>query len=105
MPDIPPIQSTIGSRVPTRLGTKHLSILVIGLVVLVALIRAKQEDIPKIVKILADSSVFCAVGWTLAILFLLIAAASIWILIRIYERQLVRVAKERNELQSKLLSR
>jgi hypothetical protein len=104
MPDIPPIQSTISYRAP-KIGTKHLSIVVIGLVVIVALLKARKEDIPKIVEILAASSVFCAIGWTLAILFLLFAAVSIWILIRVYERELARVSKERDELQTKLLNR
>lgn len=100
--DPPPIQSSDRFRVPV-LSTKNLSIVVSGVVAIVALLKAKREDIPKIVEILTKSHTVCAVGWTLAIVFLLASVVSVKLLIRLNDREMRRLSDERNDLQKRWL--
>lgn len=97
-----PIQSSQPYRVP-GLATRNLSVVVTGTVAIVALFRAKQEDIPKIVQILVGSTTFAVVGWALAIIFLLVGAALITLIVRNDDREIKRLTKERDDLQRRLL--
>jgi high-affinity nickel permease len=83
--------------------TRNLSILVIGLVLVVAMIRADANDIPKIVETLAGSRSTAVIGWSIA--FVILAAAVIFIkmMSHIYEKEIERLCKERDKLQSTLL--
>lgn len=99
-----PIQSSQQYRVP-GLATRNLSVVVTGIVAIVALFRAKQEDIPKIVEILVGSKTFAIVGWALAIIFLLVGAILITLLIFNNDREIKRLTKERDDLQTRLLDK
>lgn len=100
MPDS--IQSSQRQRTPI-LTTKNLSIAVTGLVLVIALLKARREDIPKIVEILFGSHTFAAVGWVLAVVFLLGGAIFTKLQDRLHQREIARMANERDELQKQLL--
>jgi hypothetical protein len=102
--DFPPIQSSGRFRVPV-LSTKNLSVVVTGIVLIVALLKAKQDDIPKIVEMLVGSYLFCSIGWILAIVILFSSVVLIKLLIRFYDRGIARLSEERNELQTRLLKK
>ena len=88
---------------PSVLTTKNLSIVVTGLVLLVALMKADSKDVPVIIKILFGSDTFAVVGWTLALVFLLGGAIFIRLQDRVHQREISRLASERDELQKLLL--
>jgi p-aminobenzoyl-glutamate transporter AbgT len=98
-----PIQS---SRSPwnATISTKSLSVVVTGIVMLVALIKAEPKDIPEMVRIMVGSSPFCAVGWVLAVVFLVVGIIFVVTLRNIHEQEIKRLAQERDKLQSKLLT-
>jgi uncharacterized membrane protein YdcZ (DUF606 family) len=96
------IQSSQQHRQPL-LTSKNISIIVAGSVLIVALFRADPKDIPLIVDTLTRSNWWAAVGWTLAGSFLFAAAVIIKLLTRFYDREMNRLAAERDELQRKLL--
>jgi hypothetical protein len=102
--DPQPIQSSEAVKAPYA-TTRNLSVIVSGIVVIVALVKAKQEDIPKIVEILVRSDTFAAVGWTLAATFLLGGVVSIRLLMISHDKANARIYKERDDLQTKLLNR
>ena len=102
--DLPPIQSSGRFRVPV-ITTKNLSVVIFGAVAVFALIKAKQEDIPLIVKMLVDSYLFCATGWILAVVILFAAVVLTKLLMRFYDREVARLSKERDELQTRLLKK
>jgi hypothetical protein len=102
--EFPPIQSTGRFRVPL-ITTKNLSVVIFGAVAIFALMKAKQEDIPIIVKTLVDSYLFCAIGWILAVVVLLSSVVLIKLLMRFYDREVARLSKERDELQTRLLKK
>jgi len=99
-----PIQSSERSWLPV-LTSKNLSIIVTGIVLFYAIYKADPKDIPKIVATLVTSNVSAAVGWTLAVVFLLVAAVLIKLLTRFYDQEMNRLAKERDELQRLLIGR
>jgi uncharacterized membrane protein YozB (DUF420 family) len=98
------IQSSKRPRTPV-LTTKNLSIVVTGLVLVVALLKADTKDIPEVVKILFGSDTFTVVGWTLAVVFLLGGAIFVKLQDRLHQREISRVSGERDELQKLLLNK
>jgi hypothetical protein len=78
-------------------------VLVTGVVLLVALLRADPKDIPEMVRILVGSSPFCAVGWVLAVVFLIVGIVFVVILRHIQESEIKRLTDQRDKLQSLLL--
>jgi ATP/ADP translocase len=99
--DLPPIQSSQRFRVPV-ITTKNLSVVISGLVLVVALLKAKPEDIPKIVEMLVASHLFCMIGWIFAFVILLGSVVFIKLLIRSNDRAISRLSKERDDLQTRL---
>jgi len=75
----------------------------IGIVLIVALLKAKREDIPLIVKMLVDSHVFCATGWILAIVIVLTSVILVLLLKSTFREGIERLARERDDLQKKLI--
>ncbi len=75
----------------------------IGLVLIVALIRAKREDIPLIIKMLVDSYGFCATGWILAIVIVVAAVIFVKLLRHTFREEIERLTAERDELQKRLI--
>jgi len=71
---------------------------------IVALMRANREDIPKIIQILTSSDAFAAVGWTLAVVFLVGGVIFVWLLMKIRDDEVHRLTSERDNLQSQLLA-
>ncbi len=79
----------------------YFAILVLGII---ALIRAKPEDIPEIFKSIFISNIIFWVGWIIAAIFLIILLNTSRIL-RIYKEEIDRVCKERDKLQEFLLKK
>ena len=75
----------------------------IGAVVIVALIRARRQDIPLIVKMLVDSYGFCATGWILAVVIVLTSIILVKLLKSTFKEEIDRLTKERDELQKRLI--
>ena len=100
--DLPVIQSSQRFRVP-GITTRNLSIVVTGLVALVAILKARKSDIPKIAELIFTSHLFCVIGWALAFVILLASVVFVKLLIRFYDNGFKRVTRERDELQTKLL--
>lgn len=98
----PPIQSSGRFRVP-GISTKSLSVVIAGMVAIIAILKAKRSDIPQIVETIFGSHVFAAIGWTLAIVILLTSVVSIKLLINRDDREIKRLTDERDKLQRKLL--
>lgn len=96
------------SKAPRRaflLNTKGLAVIVTGAVVIVALVRAKQSDIPVIVKEFLDSPFVAAAGWFVAAVILIASIICFKVVGRDHSHELDRLAKERDRLQSKLLEK
>jgi len=75
-----------------------------ALAVLVAIGRARVEDLPKIVAAVTkalESS--CVLGWAVALCILLSSIVVVTIAVRLYRRELDRLATKRDELQERLL--
>ena len=71
---------------------------------LVAVIRARVKDLPQIVAAMTkalESS--CLLGWVVAGCILLSSIAVVTIAVRLYRRELDRLAIKRDELQERLL--
>jgi hypothetical protein len=100
------IQSSDPKSVKVRFfSTRNLSVLVSGAVIIVGLLKAKQEDIPKIFETLFGSHLWAALGWALAILILVGSIVLVRLVMRIDGKEIDRLAKERDRLQEKLLSK
>lgn len=99
-----PMQSSERTGQPV-LTSKNLSIIVVGLVLITAMIRADSKDVPQIVKILVESNSWAITGWILALIELIAGVVLIKLLMRFYEKELKRVAQERDNLQIQLLTR
>ena len=99
-----PIQSSRWFRI-SALSTGKLSVVVTGIFAIIAIIRCKREDIPKVVDAVVSSHLFCILGWILAVVILLGAVIFIKLLISFYEKGIQRLAKERDDLQTKLLKK
>jgi len=78
---------------------------VTGAVVIVGLLRAKQEDIPKMFQMLFASDLWCALGWIVAVLIVVCSIILVRLVMRIDGMEIDRLAKERDELQKRLLSK
>ena len=98
-----PIQSSERSR-PAILTSKNLSIVVTGLVLLFAIAKAETKDIPKIVETIFGSNTLAVTGWILAVILLIGNIVSVKLLIKLHDREMDRIAKERDDLQMKLIS-
>jgi hypothetical protein len=88
---------------PRFLTSKNLSITIVGAVLLVALIKAKPEDIPEIVKTITNAGNFCNLGWIFAILFLLGGVIIVRLQSNSHSKEISRLARERDKLQERLL--
>jgi hypothetical protein len=100
--EIPPIQSSQRFRTP-GITTKNLSIVVTGAVLIVALLKAKREDVPKIVETIFSSHSFCVLGWALTFVVLFASVVFVKVLIRLHDKEIGRLSNERDELQTRLL--
>jgi uncharacterized oligopeptide transporter (OPT) family protein len=85
--------------------TRNLSVIVVGVVLIIALFRADPKDIPRIVEILAGSSNSAIIGWAIAFIILAGAVILVKLMKKIYENEIERLAKERDQLQRMLLER
>lgn len=83
--------------------TRNLSVVVVGAVLVIAIIRADPKDIPTIVQTLVDSRSTAIIGWSIALIILIGAVVFIRLLTYVYEKEIERICKERDKLQSKLL--
>jgi hypothetical protein len=97
-----PLQSSWRFRTPV-FATRGIWIMTIGAVAIVALLRAKREDIPLIVKMLVDSYGFCATGWILAVVIVLTSIILVKLLKSTFKQEIDRLTKERDELQKRLI--
>jgi high-affinity nickel permease len=86
-------------------STRNLSVIVMGVIFLVALWRAQPKDIPQIVETICGSHDISIIGWLFALIILVSAIVFLRILTRIHDREIERLVKERDKLQKKLLSR
>jgi len=75
-----------------------------GVVVLTAILKADQKDIPKIIETLFGASGFITLGWFVAGIILITSVMMIWFLIRKYDKEMDRVCKERDRLQEFILN-
>lgn len=98
------LESSERFRVPV-FTTRGLSVIVTGIVLIVSLVRAKREDIPKIVEMIVSSHLACSIGWILAVVILLGSVVFTKLLIRFNDREVKRLSDERDELQRRLLNR
>jgi hypothetical protein len=96
------IQSSRSRLIPT-ISTKSLSVLVTGMVMLAAIIKADPKDIPIMVRAMVESSPWATVGWVLAIVFLIGGLVFVVTLSKVQGAEITRLAKERDKLQNKLL--
>jgi hypothetical protein len=90
---------------PAVLTSKNLSIIVVGAVLIVAIIKAESKDIPLIVQTLVESHVWATTGWVFAGVILITAVVVIRVLLNLYQKEINRIARERDELQKILLDR
>jgi hypothetical protein len=74
-----------------------------GLVAIVALLKAKKGDIPKIADMFFSSHFFATLGWALAFVILVASVVFVKLLITFYDKEVKRLSKERDDLQTKLL--
>jgi hypothetical protein len=100
--EIRPIQSSQRFRVPA-ITTKNLSIVLTAIVLIVALWKAKPEDVPKIVETVFSSHFFCVLGWALSIVILFASIVFVKVLIRLHDKEVERISNERDQLQTRLL--
>ncbi len=98
----PKLQSSRESRTP-KLTTQGLSVLASAFVFGLAVYRADPKDIPVIVKTIVNSSFFVLAGWILACAFLICGIIVVLLMGRIYSTEIARLARERDNLQTKLL--
>lgn len=70
---------------------------------LTALLRADPKDIPAIIGTIFGTPLFCLLGWVLAVCALVVGAVVVWLLRNTYRKELDRVCKERDALQTRLL--
>ena len=70
---------------------------------LAAIIKADKKDIPEMVKTMVASSPWATVGWVLAAIFLIVGIVFVVAMHKIHAGEIVRLAKERDKLQNKLL--
>lgn len=87
------------------LNTKGLAVIVTGCVFIVALLRARPSDIPLIVKDFARSYFVDILGWLMAFIILIVATIFIGFMRKDHQSEIARLAKERDDLQGKLLAR
>jgi hypothetical protein len=86
-------------------NTRNLSIVVSGLVLTVALLKADSKDIPKIVDTIVNSQHISIIGWIIAGIILIASVACIKIMSKIYDKEIERLVNERDQLQKLLLEK
>ncbi len=79
--------------------------MVFGLVLTVALLKADSKDIPKIVETIVSSEHVALIGWIVASLILIVAIVFIRLMCNIYDKEIERLVKERDQLQKHLLEK
>jgi len=84
-------------------NTRNLAIIVTGAVFIVAIFRADPKDIPKIVDTIVSSGRVSMIGWIVAVIILVAAIVLIKIMCKVYDREIERIVKERDQLQKQLL--
>jgi len=101
----PALQSSKQGRpvVARFFTTRNLSVVIIGLVLIIAICRADPKDIPGIVQTLVNSRSAVIVGWAIAAIILIAAIVMLRLLSYVYEKEIERLCKERDKLQNKLL--
>jgi hypothetical protein len=72
-------------------------------VFIVPLLKADSKDIPKIVETIVDSRRVAVVGWIVAVIILIASIVLIWILCKVYDKEIARLVAERDRLQQRLL--
>ena len=83
--------------------TRNLSVVIVGVVLIIAMFRADSKDIPAIVQTLVDSRSTAIIGWAIAAIVLIGAVVIVRLLSHVYEQEIERICKERDKLQNKLL--
>ena len=91
------------SDVLYRHGAKIFGLFVILVLGTIALLRADPCDIPDVLTAVFASDVFRWLGWIVAGVILLISIIVVYIVCKIYPKELERVCKERDRLQEHLL--
>jgi len=86
-------------------NTRNLAIVVTGVVFAIALFKADQKDIPKIVETIVNSEHISIIGWIVAIIILVASIVLIKIMCIIYDKEIERLVKERDQLQKRLLEK
>lgn len=71
----------------------------------VAMFRADSKDVPKIVETIVNSGHVSMVGWIVAVTILIAAIVLIKLMCKIYDREIERICKERDQLQKQILER
>jgi hypothetical protein len=104
-------ESPLQSSVPTHIinakffNTRNLSIAVTGIVFSIALLKADSKDVPKIVELIANSPKISFLGWVIAVIILIAAVVLMKIMCKIYDKEIERLVKERDQLQKQLLEK
>ena len=81
-------------------NTRSLAIVVSGIVLIVALLRADPKDVPKIVETVVNSGHVSLLGWIIAMIILVSAIVLIRVMCKIYDKEIERICKERDQLQN-----
>jgi hypothetical protein len=104
LPEKPAIQSSKGNVQNVRFfTTRNLSVIVSGSVLITALLKAESKDVPTIVSALVGSDEVAVVGWAIAGVILVSSVVLVRIMMKIHDREIERLANERDKLQTKLL--
>jgi len=82
--------------------TRNLSVIVSGLVAILALSKADSKDIPKIVETLAGSNHVGILGWAVASVILAGTIVLVKLVMKIHDREIAWIAKECDQLQVRL---
>lgn len=99
-----PIQTSRRGWQPV-LTSKNLSIVVVGIFLITAILKADSKDVPKIVQYLFGSYAFATTGWVLAAVVLIAAIVVFKLSLRLHDAELKRIVEERDYLQSLLIKR
>ena len=75
------------------------------MVLTVALLKADSKDVPEIVKTIVGSEHVALIGWIVAFIILIVAIVFIKLMCHIYDKEIERLVKERDQLQKHLLEK
>lgn len=85
------------------LSTQGLTVVITGAVLIVALFKSDSKDVPTIVETVFKSNLWAFVGWLLFLVTVVTSAIVMRLGIRIHDKEIVRITKERDRLQERLL--